>query len=129
MFQSKSILLVEDNPIVQKYTRQCFERHGCQVTVAGTKKSAIRFSQTTRFDLILMDIGLPDGSGWEVIETTRDDEQSQNPTTPIVILSAHINAEQEREKCQIWQVNRIIEKPLKFEETPKILNIIDGINL
>ena len=59
MTQRKTILLVEDNPIIQKFTRQCFERKGCHVTVAGTKKYAIRFSQMTRFDLILMDIGLP----------------------------------------------------------------------
>ena len=124
MSQAKSILLVEDNPIVQKYTRQCFERKGYQVTVAGTKKSAIRFSQTTRFNLILMDIGLPDGSGWEVIEITRNHEKSLNQTTPIVIISAHVNTEHEREKCQYWQVNRIIEKPLKFEEIHIILSLI-----
>ena len=124
MQQEKTILLVEDNPIIQKFTRQCFERKGCHVTVAGTKKYAIRFSQMTRFDLILMDIGLPDGSGWEVIEITRTHEKSQNPTTPIVIISAHINAEQEQEKCQRWQVNRIIEKPLQIENIQTILHVI-----
>ena len=124
MHQEKTILLVEDNPIIQKFTRQCFERFGCHVTVADTKTEAIQHVTTLPFSLLLMDIGLPDGSGWEVIEITRDDEKSQNLTTPIVIISAHINAEQEREKCQFWQVNRIIEKPLKFEDVYSILNSI-----
>ena len=124
MTQRKTILLVEDNPIIQKFTRQCFERFGCHVTVVGTKAEAIENVTTKPFSLLLMDIGLPDGSGWEVIEITRTHEKSQNNTTPIVIISAHINAEQEREKCQIWQVNRIIEKPLKFEEIPIILLLI-----
>ena len=124
MHQEKTILLVEDNPIIQKFTRQCFERFGCHVTVVGTKTEAIQQVTTLPFSLLLMDIGLPDGSGWEVIEITRIHEKSQNPTTPIVILSAHINAEQEQEKCQVWQINRIIGKPLKFEEIPIILSLI-----
>ena len=124
MNQEKTILLVEDNAIIQKFTRQCFERFHRHVTVVGTKTEAIKHVTTLPFSLLLMDIGLPDGSGWEVIEITRDDEQSQNTTTPIVIISAHVNAEQEREKCQHWQVNRIIEKPLKFEEISIIMSLI-----
>ena len=124
MHQEKTILLVEDNRIIQKFTRQCFERFGCHVTVVGTKTEAIQQVTTIPFSLLLMDIGLPDGSGWEVIEITRDDEKSQNLTTPIVIISAHINAEQEREKCQFWQVNRIIEKPLHIEDISLILSLL-----
>ena len=127
MHQEKTILLVEDNPIIQKFTRQCFERFDCHVTVVGTKVEAIQQVTTLPFSLLLMDIGLPDGSGWEVIEITRDNEKSQNLTTPIVIISAHINAEQEkqeREKCQCWKVNLIIEKPLQFEKIDTILSLI-----
>ena len=124
MTQRKTILLVEDNPIIQKFTRQCFERFGCHVTAVSTKSEAIQQITALPFSLLLMDIGLPDGSGWEVIEITRTHEKSQNPTTPIVIISAHINAEQEREKCQRWQVNRIIEKPLQIENIQTILHAI-----
>ena len=123
MNKEKTVLLVEDNPIIQKFTRQCFERFGCHVTFGGTKAEAIEKVTTLPFSLLLVDIGLPDGSGWEVIEITRDDEKSQNPTTPIVIISAHINAEQERAKCQLWQVNRIIEKPLHIEDISLILSL------
>ena len=128
MTQEKTILLVEDNPIIQKFTRQCFERFDCHVTVVGTKSEAIQQVTTLPFSLLLMDIGLPDGSGWEVIEITRDDEHSQNPTTPIVIISSHVNAEQEREKCQLWQVNRIIEKPLQIEDIHIILTLLNNSN-
>ena len=123
MQQEKTILLVEDNPIIQKFTRQCFERFDCHVTVVGTKTEAIKQVTTAPFSLLLMDIGLPDGSRWEVIKIARNHEKSQNPITPIVIISAHVNAEQERDKCQVWQVNRIIEKPLKFEEIKIILSL------
>ena len=125
MSQSKSILLVEDNPIVQKYTRQCFERQGCQVTVAGTKQSAIRFSQMTRFDLILMDIGLPDGDGWQVIEHIRMEKNGKNVATPIVIVSAHVNEANERDMCERLQVSMVITKPLHYEQIPLVLSIIE----
>lgn len=128
MHQEKTILLVEDNSIIKNFTRKCFERFGCHVTVVGTKAEAIQQVSTLLFSLLLMDIGLPDGSGWEVIETTREDEQSQNPTTPIVIISAHVNAEQEREKCQHWKVNRIIEKPLQIEDMHIILTLLNNTN-
>ena len=123
MHQEKTILLVEDNPIIQKFTRQCFERFGCHVTVVGTKTEAIQHVTTLPFSLLLMDIGLPDGSGWEVVEITRTHAKSQNSTTPIVIISAHINADHEQEKCQHWQVNRIIEKPLHIEDISLILSL------
>ena len=125
MSQATSILLVEDNPIVQKYTRQCFERKGCQVTVAGTKKSAIRFSQMTPFDLILMDIGLPDGDGWQVIEHIRLEENGKNVVTPIVIVSAHVNEAKERDMCERLQVSMVITKPLHYEQILSVLSIIE----
>ncbi len=69
MTTEKTILLVEGHPIVQKFTADCLKRYGCYVTAAGTQKAAMLESQQKGYSLILMDIGLSDGSGWEVIET------------------------------------------------------------
>ena len=120
-----AILLVEDHPIIQKYTAQCFMRHDCNVTIAETEKSAILYSQTRRFDLILMDIGLPDGSGWQVIESIRSDTNGCNAMTPIVIVSAHVNEAKEREMCDRLQVSMVITKPFHYEQIPLVLSLID----
>jgi CheY-like chemotaxis protein len=120
-----AILLVEDNPIIQKYTAQCFMRHDCDVTMAATEKAAIRHSQTSCFDLILMDIGLPDGSGWQVIESIRSDPTGCNAMTPIVIVSAHVNEAKERAMCNRLQVSMIITKPFHYEQIPLVLSLID----
>ncbi len=125
MTTEKAILLVEDHPIIQKYTGQCFTRHGCKVMVAETEKSAISYSQMRSFDLILMDIGLPDGSGWQVIETIRSDSTGCNATTPIVIISAHVNEAKERALCERLQVNMVITKPFRYEQISLLLSLIE----
>ncbi len=121
----KTILLVEDHPIVQKFTADCLKRDGCHVTVASTKKAAILESQQRGYSLILMDIGLPDGSGWEVIETIRSELNSLNLTTPIVIISAHVSEEKERALCERLQVNMVITKPLRYEHISLLLALIE----
>ena len=120
----RSILLVEDNQIVQKFTKGCFEREGCRMTVSGTKKDAIELVKAHSFSLILVDIGLPDGSGFEVIQIIREDKGSKNMDTPIVVISAHFNAEKEKEKFEKWRVNMCIEKPFRYEKVMEILSII-----
>ncbi len=120
-----AILLVEDHPIIQKYTAQCFTRHDCGVTIAATEKAAISHSQTSRFDLILMDIWLPDGSGWRVIESIRSDPTGCNAMTPIVIVSAHVNEAKERAMCDRLQVSMVITKPFRYEQISLVLSLID----
>ena len=124
MAKGRSILLVEDNQIVQKFTKGCFEREGCMVTVSGTKKDSIDIINYHKFSLLLVDIGFPDGSGFEVIELARADGDSKNITTPIVVVSSHINKEQERDNFERWRVNMVIQKPLCYEKVMEILSII-----
>ena len=126
MEKGRAILLVEDNHIVQKFTKGCFEREGCGVTVTSTKKDSISLVTTYCFSLILVDIGLPDGSGFEVIETVREDDESKNTNTPIVVISAHINEEKEREKFDRYRINMFIEKPFRYDTVRDILLLIDN---
>ncbi len=125
MTTEKTILLVEDHPIVQKFTADCLKRYGCHVTVAGTQKAAILESQQRGYSLILMDIGLPDGSGWAVLETIRSERNGLNLTTPIVIISAHVSEEKERALCDRLQVNMVITKPLRYEQISLLLSLIE----
>ncbi len=125
MTTDKTILLVEDHPIVQKFTADCLKRYGCHVTVAGTQKAAMLESQQKGYSLILMDIGLLDGSGWEVIETIRSELNSLNLTTPIVIISAHVSEEKERALCERFEVSMLITKPLNYDKIPILLSLIE----
>ena len=93
------VLLVEDHVILQRCIKGLLENRGCEVIVVGTKEDALKEVQSRIFDLLLVDIGLPDGSGWEVVEYCRESMDSQNPLTPIVVVSAHVQPS-ESQKCR-----------------------------
>jgi CheY-like chemotaxis protein len=66
------ILLVDDHADTSASIRILLERRGYAVTVADTMKNAIAAFSSDEFDLIISDIGLPDGSGWELISSIRE---------------------------------------------------------
>jgi two-component system, OmpR family, KDP operon response regulator KdpE len=78
-----SILLVEDDEPTRSRLRQYLERRGYGVREAATVGDALRSWDAHRADLILLDLGLPDRDGVEVVRHVRRDG-----TTPIIIVSA-----------------------------------------
>ena len=116
------VLLVEDHLILQRCTRGLLQNRGCEVTVVETKETALNEIQSGTFDLLLVDIGLPDGSGWEVIEYCRESSDSQNPLTPIVVVSAHIQPSESEKYQNKYPSLEVIQKPLSEEKLCRILS-------
>lgn len=77
------ILVVDDEPQIQRLLRTSLTAHDYDVEPAVTAGEAVRKLQTTSFDLVILDLGLPDQSGLDVLEATRVTSQ-----IPIIILSA-----------------------------------------
>ncbi len=84
------VLVVEDEPKMRRLLRVTIESNGMRYAEAATAREAISWAQTQRPDLIIADLGLPDGDGIDVIRQTR-----RTSATPIVVLSAR---SQESEK-------------------------------
>ncbi len=84
-----SVLVVEDNPDLVIGLQDLLHHDGYTVTVAGTVSGALELVRTRRFNAILLDLGLPDGDGLEVLRET----QRQDPSLPVVIVTAHISAD------------------------------------
>jgi CheY-like chemotaxis protein/HPt (histidine-containing phosphotransfer) domain-containing protein len=85
-----SVLLVEDNWAGQVYARRVLERDGHHVSVASTGHEALAQTQAQKFDVILMDLMLPDANGFEVTRQIRQAEQARGVAhTPILALTAH----------------------------------------
>jgi len=82
-----SILVVEDNPDLVIGLQDLLHHDGYAVTVAGTVARAIELVRAHRFNAILLDLGLPDGDGLEVLKET----QRLDPSLPVVIVTAHIS--------------------------------------
>lgn len=77
------ILLVEDNESIVMGLQYLLENEGFMIKIAENVKGASRLLETDKFDLILLDIGLPDGNGFTLCEKIK-----QNYQTPIIFLTA-----------------------------------------
>ena len=80
------LLLVEDDPAIARTVAYAFEREGLAVThslLLGDARAQLRGA---RFDLLVLDVGLPDGNGLDLLRELR---QGAHPTLPVLMLSAH----------------------------------------
>jgi CheY-like chemotaxis protein len=83
------VLVVEDTFIAQQVIKMQLEQQGCKVDIATNGCSALEMATKTKYDLILMDIGL--GEGVDGFETTTQIKKKSplNKKTPIIALTAH----------------------------------------
>ena len=78
------ILLVEDDPAIVRSLIQLLSQHGFSVEAAGTQRAALDHLAAAAFDLLLLDLALPDGSGFAVCAAAR----RQAPDMPVIFLTA-----------------------------------------
>lgn len=115
---NKHILLIEDDTITQKITRLTLEEYyGCHVHVAETGKQAFTLLAEKHYDFILMDIGLPDGDGFDLATKIRSNENYQH--IPIFALTAH--ADEDHIQNDKSPFNAILTKPLNEKSYEQIL--------
>ena len=112
------ILVVEDNAINQRISKTMLEQIGCHVDIAGCAKEAID-KLNKKYDLVFMDIGLPDMNGFEAVEAIRRCEQPGD-RVPIVAMTAHV-FEHDRARCFDVGMDDVMAKPIVREELVKVL--------
>ncbi|MGM0589455.1 MAG: response regulator transcription factor [Bacteroidota bacterium] len=78
------VLVIEDDPAVQTLVRTVLKHNGNEVSVVETAKEGENLANSKSYDIIVLDLGLPDGNGLELCERLRDN----GIETPILILSA-----------------------------------------
>lgn len=115
------ILVVEDNAIAQKAANSILNRLSCTADIAINGHKAIEFYKNKSYDLILMDIGLPDLDGYEVTRRIRVHELVTNTHTPIIALTAHAGDENKK-RCIEAGMNAVITKPLTAKSCVDILD-------
>jgi len=77
-----SLLIVDDEPQIRRMLRTSLLAQKFNVAEAGTAAAALKRLETESFDLVILDLGLPDSSGFAVLETIR-----KNSKIPIIVLS------------------------------------------
>ena len=106
------ILLVEDNVMNQRVAKYTIEKWGAQMTIADSGAKAIELLTKNTFDLILMDIQMPDMNG---IQTTTKIRKELKINTPIMAMTASV-MQGERENCMKAGMNDYISKPFNPAE-------------
>ncbi|WP_412972415.1 aerobic respiration two-component sensor histidine kinase ArcB [Glaciecola sp. MF2-115] len=117
-----NILLVEDIELNVMVAKALLEKLGQRVEVAMTGTEAIEMARKTEYDLILLDIQLPDMSGFDVAKTLHDEELVLQ--TPIVALTA--NVIQKRQEYLDNGMDDIIAKPIKKSRVIEVFNELFG---
>ncbi len=113
------ILLAEDNLVNQKLARRLLEKQGHAVTLAENGMLAVSAFERESFDLILMDIQMPEMDGYSAAKRIREKEGPQS-RTPIVALTAHaMLAEQER--CLKAGMDAVLTKPIEVQQLMRVL--------
>jgi CheY-like chemotaxis protein len=109
------ILVAEDNATNQKLATTMLEQLGHSVVVASTGLEALTRSAEANFDLVLMDLQMPEMGGLEATMAIRLREHSTGRHLPIVAMTAHALAG-DRERCLDAGMDGYLSKPLRFDE-------------
>jgi len=114
------ILLAEDNPINQKLAVRMLEKRGHTLTVAGNGRQALAILQKDSFDLVLMDIQMPEMDGFEATAAIRESERGTGKHQPIVAMTAHAMKGDDR-RCLDAGMDGYLAKPIRSEEVYALL--------
>lgn len=110
--QGLRVLIVEDNEINQHLLRVLFRNWNLSYQLATNGLEALRFLGEQPFDLVLMDIQMPEMDGYTATQTIR---QQLKLNVPIIAMTAHAMAG-EREKCLRYGMNDYLSKPVQEEQ-------------
>jgi len=109
------ILLVEDSAVNQLFALRLLEKRGFAVTVAGNGKEALAALAEGSFDLVLMDVQMPEMGGFEATAAIREREKKAGGHVPIVAMTAHA-MKGDDQLCLSQGMDAYIAKPLQSKE-------------
>ena len=109
------ILLAEDNEVNQRLVVRLLEKRGHRVMIANNGLQAVAISEVENFDLILMDVQMPEMNGYEATSAIREKEGINGRHVPIIALTAHA-MKGDRERCLEAGMDGYLSKPINTKE-------------
>ncbi len=118
--QSRRILLAEDNRVNQALTRLLLQKIGHTVVVAENGREALRALDKERFDLVLMDVQMPEMDGFEATAAIREMERASGTHLPVIAMTAHAMKGDEA-RCLRAGMDAYLSKPISAKRLLEIL--------
>ncbi len=109
--RSGRILLAEDNPINQAVAGNLLRSRGYDLTIANNGREAVERYQAAHFDIVLMDVQMPEMSGFEATAALRGLQAVSGAHTPIIAMTAHA-MQGDEQKCLDMGMDAYISKPI-----------------
>lgn len=117
------ILIAEDNPINQRLAVSLLEKMGYGVTVAANGKEAVEAVEQNIFDVVFMDVQMPEMDGLEATTTIRAHEKARGTHVAIIAMTAHAMTG-DREHCIAAGMDGYVTKPIS---SAKLLEAIEAV--
>jgi CheY-like chemotaxis protein len=118
------ILLAEDSVVNQRLAVAILEKHGHGVTVAGDGQTALEVLRDGAFDLVLMDVEMPNLDGLEATAAIRQRERDGGGHVPVIAMTAHA-MKGDRERCLEAGMDDYVSKPIRaadlFQKIAEVL--------
>jgi CheY-like chemotaxis protein len=122
-FRRLNILLAEDNRINRKVALRMLQQEGHEVSVANDGKELINAWEKNKFDLILMDLQMPEIDGLEATRIIRAKEQELDCRIPIIAMTAHA-LQSDRDRCLEAGMDGYVSKPVHMLELRRIMESV-----
>jgi len=113
--RSLRILLAEDNSVNQMVAVRLLEKMGHTVVVVANGRDAVLMAEEQEFGLVLMDVQMPEMSGFEATRLIREKEAAIQKHTPIIAMTAHA-MKGDREECLAVGMDGYVAKPIRQAE-------------
>jgi CheY-like chemotaxis protein len=117
------ILLAEDNPLDQISIRRLLEKLGLEVTLAGDGRAAVEKYGDGAFDLVLLDILMPEMDGFEVAVHIREHEKASGSHIPIIALTAY-SLMAVFDKCKSVGMSGYLPKPVANSDLRALFSVL-----
>jgi two-component system sensor histidine kinase/response regulator len=118
-----NILVAEDNDFNAKLLEQLLARRGHRVRLAGDGRQALALANEGDFDILLLDVHMPELDGFQVIRAIRDRERSTDDHLPVIALTARSRPE-DRDRCLAAGMDDFLPKPV---HAPDLLAAMDRL--
>jgi two-component system, sensor histidine kinase and response regulator len=118
--KSLRILLAEDNRVNQKIAIRLLEKRGHHVVLAASGKEALEALAQASFDLVLMDVHMPDMDGIAATIAIREKEKSTGLHQPVIAMTA-LAMKGDRERCLAAGMDGYLSKPIDLQQLDDLL--------